>query len=336
MKIPTLSLFIIISLSTLTCSQDIIYDPIVLKAKETSLYTDKVDWNKVNARFIELTEGKESIEDMKEGLQFLLNSLGDKHGTIRNPNTGAMIAYYTGPQDESGFIARRPDFHNNVISDINAKFSYEIMEDQVAYLKVVGIGPGDIKEQADAIRKGLIEAKIAGVNKWILDLRYNGGGNVNPMLSGLAPLLGNHSIGGAVNAQEEIIRTYKTQNGAFHNNGRIACEMDALPEIDPSEKIAVLLSRYTVSSGELVAIAFKGRDHTIFIGEPTAGYTTGNGFDQITDELALVISQDVFMDRDENIYYKNVPVDIESEFQHNTTLENDFQIQTALDWFEKN
>ena len=70
MKILTLSLLIIISLSTLTCSQDIIYDPIVLKAKETSLYTDKVDWEKVNAKFIELTEGKENIEDMQEGLQY--------------------------------------------------------------------------------------------------------------------------------------------------------------------------------------------------------------------------------------------------------------------------
>lgn len=336
MKIPITALLITFLLSNFACSQEPTFAPIVLKAKETSLYTDNVDWEKVNAKFIELTEGKENVEDMKEGLQYLLNSLGDKHATIRNPNNGAMIAYYTGPNDESGFLERQPDFHNNVISDINAKFSYEIMENHVAYLKVVGIGPGDIKEQAEEIRNGLKEAKAAGANKWILDLRYNGGGNVNPMLAGLAPLLGDGSIGGAVNAKEEIIRTYKIEKAEFHNNGAIVCEMDALPKIDQSEKLVVLLSRYTVSSGELVAIAFKGRDHTIFIGEPTAGYTTGNGFDRISDELALVISQDVFMDRNENIYYKNVPVDIDSEFQHNTTLENDLQIQTAIEWFEKN
>ena len=323
-------------LSTLAYSQEIIYEPIVLKAKETSLYTDKIDWEKVNTKFIELTKGKDNIEDMKEGLQYLLNSLGDKHATIRNPNNGSLIAYYTGPRDDTRLLEKRPDFFNNVINDINAKFSYQVLENNVAYLKVVGIGPGDIKKQSEEIRKGILETKAAGADKWIIDLRYNGGGNVNPMLSGLAPLLGDSKIGGAVNAKEEIVRTYKIENGQFYNHGSLACEMDALPIIDPSEKIAILTSRYTISSGELVAIAFKGRAQTVFIGEATGGYTTGNGFDIISDELALVISQDVFMDRNGVIYYQNVPVDIDSEFQHNTNLENDLQIQNALEWLIKN
>lgn len=51
-------------------------DPIVLKAKETSLYSQNVNWEKANIHFIELTkEQKKTVAELKEGLQYLINSL---------------------------------------------------------------------------------------------------------------------------------------------------------------------------------------------------------------------------------------------------------------------
>jgi len=67
--------------------------------------------------------------------------------------------------------------------------------------------------------------------------------------------------------------------------------MDSTPKISTDEKVAVLLSRYTVSSGEVVAVSFKGRENTKFFGEATGGYTTVNGYDLIDEELVLIISQ---------------------------------------------
>ena len=99
--------------------------------------------------------------------------------------------------------------------------------------------------------------------------------------------------------------------------------------------MAVLLSRYTISSGKLVAVSFKGRDNTIFIGEETAGYTTGNGYDKIDDELVLVISQSVFIDRNKNRYNSNVGVDENLEFQHNVNIVDDNQINRAKDWLNE-
>lgn len=327
--------YLIILLFLSSCNaqhKEIKFHPIVLKVKETSLYTKQVDWKKVNAKFIELTKGKESNEDLKEGLQYLINSLGDKHGNFRSTKDHSIIVAYTGTIKEHD--TRDATFVNTVINDISAKFSYQLLENHIGYLKVVGIGPGNVKEQSDFIRKGLTVLKAEGVDKWIVDLRFNGGGNMEPMISGLAPLIGEGFIAGSINHVNEI-REYTIKNGQFSNWGRLVCEMDNVPIINSNEKVAVLLSRYTISSGELVAVAFKGRENTIFIGEKTAGYTTGNGYDTLGEDLALVISQDVFIDRNKTWYDQKVGVDKAIEFQHIIERENDNQINSAIDWLKK-
>ncbi len=212
-------------------------DPIVLKAKETSLYSEQVDWNEVNTKFIDLTKEKKNL---KQGLQYLINSLGDKHATIRSVKGYSVIVGYTGEVKVKD--NRESKFVNTVINDVSAKFSYKLLDKGIGYLKVVGIGPGNVKEQADYIRKGLIELKNKEVDKWILDLRFNGGGNVEPMISGLAPLIGEGFIGGAINNRNEI-REYKIENGQFYNYGRLACKMDNAPEIGMKEKVAILNTR---------------------------------------------------------------------------------------------
>jgi C-terminal processing protease CtpA/Prc len=313
-------------------NKEIAYHPIVLKVKETSLYSDQINWREVNSEFIKLVKGKENTDDLKKGLQYLINSLGDKHGNFRSAKDHSIIVSYNG--EIKGIDNRNSEFVSTVINDISAKFSYQILEDGIGYLKIVGIGPGDVKEQADFIREGLIELKAKGVEKWIVDLRFNGGGNMEPMISGLAPLIGEGFVAGAINKDNEI-RDFTIENGQFFNYGRLVCEMNSLPEIKTNEKVAVLLSRYTISSGELVAIAFKGRKNTIFIGEETAGYTTGNGYDKIDDELVIVISQDVFIDRNKNRYDNKVGVDENIEFQHSISFEDDNQINRAKAWLNE-
>ncbi|MFD0796878.1 S41 family peptidase [Maribacter chungangensis] len=313
--------------------KEIEWHPIVQKAKETSLYTKQVEWKKVNQEFIALTKDKTNIESLKEGLQFLINSIGDKHGQFRSIKNHALVVRYTGSV-ENEHRERDAEFINTVINDVYAEFSYQLLENKVGCLRIVGIGPGDVKEQANFIRNGLRTLKDKGVNKWIVDLRFNGGGNIEPMVSGIAPLIGEGFVGGAINAHN-VIRDYTIKQGQFYNYERLACEMDTEPNILPSEKVAVLLSRYTISSGEMLAITLKGRPNTKFIGEETAGYTTGNGYDIVSDELALVISQDIFIDRNKNRYDKNVGVDVAIEFQHDIPTENDNQIKYAITWLNQ-
>jgi len=306
------------------------FHPIVLKAKETSLYTDRVDWNQINNEFINLVKDNESDSEMKPALQYLINSIGDKHGTFRSAKDYSVIVGYTGPRERDDRVDS--EFYNTVIIDPAATFTYKLLDHDIGYLKVVGIGPGNIQDQADQIRNGLIELKAKGVNRWIVDLRYNGGGNMNPMMAGLAPLIGEGFVGGSVDQNEKLFREYMIKEGQFYDTNNKVGEMSNQPKINVNEKIAILLSQYTISSGELVAIAFKGRDNVKFIGEHSGGLTTGNGFDQVTDDLVMVISQSIMSDRNHKIYDTNVPVDEYIKFEHTEIIDQDKQIAAAISW----
>jgi Periplasmic protease len=264
------------------------YHPIVLKAKETSLYAENVNWDKVNTKFVELTEDPNNLNEV---LQFLVNSLGDKHAAFRSAKNQSIIVNYNKKIDQVD--KRIPKFVNEVINDVNSKFEYKLLEGDIGYLKIVGISPGKVEENSIIIRKGLKELKNKGVEKWIVDLRFNGGGDMNPMISGLAPLIGDGFIGGSVDSKNNLHHEFIIKEGQFFDNNRLVMAMDKEPIINTNEKVAVLLSRYTISSGELVAVAFKGRKNTRFIGEKTAGY----GWKIITDELIMCISESVFIDR---------------------------------------
>ncbi len=334
MNKPLLILIALLVLSSCKSqAKPTVFHPIVLKAKETSLYTNQVNWQEVNEKFLVLSEGKNTTEELKPALQYLINVMGDKHGAFRLTKDHSFFVSYNAQNKDND--PRDSGFITSVINDITATFSYELLENNLGYLKVVAIGQGDVKSQADLIRNGLKDLKIQGVYKWIVDLRFNGGGNIEPMISGLAPLIGEGFIGGGINSNNDV-RPFKIENGQFYNFNRLACPMDNLPKIGANEKVAVLLSRYTTSSGEMLAIAFKGRDNTKFIGEPTSGYTTGNGYDVVSEELVMIISQDVFIDRNKVKYKNRVGVDEFIEFQHTIDMKSDDQINRAIQWLSEN
>ena len=66
----------------------------------------------------------------------------------------------------------------------------------------------------------------------------------------------------------------------------------------PDKKsIIVLTGRRTVSSGEIIALAFKAREQVYFYGEPTAGYTTANATYTLSDNSMLVLTVCMEADR---------------------------------------
>lgn len=305
--------------------------PIVQRAQETSLYADGVDWEALDLEFRALVGGGETAEELTPGLGYLINTLGDKHGTARAAPGFSTVAWYTG-EAESLAAPWNAEFLGRVIHDTSAEFISFMLADGIGYLRVVGIGPGDVEAQARKIRDGLRALSASGASAWIVDLRFNGGGNMNPMMAGLAPLIGEGFVGGAVDARGDLVRRYEITDGVFFDSERLVCELEDGPSIEDDEKVAVLLSRYTISSGELVAIALRGRDNTMFIGERTAGYTTGTGYEDIGHGLFMVISESVIVDRDMNRFPDGITPDVASAFDYTATGDGDEQVLLALEW----
>lgn len=137
----------------------------------------------------------------------------------------------------------------------------------------------------DIIRK-LDSASPTG---WIIDIRQNSGGNMYPMIAGLGPLLGNTTIGYVVDAHSKDPWWYK--DGSAGEGSHVSASVQpAYVAKTARAPIAVLISDGTMSSGEVVAIAFSGMANARFFGEKTNGLTTANEIFPLPDGADLVLA----------------------------------------------
>ena len=137
---------------------------------------------------------------------------------------------------------------------------------------------------------------------WIVDLRQNGGGNMWPMLAGIAPLLSTDPkhrevIGAFVRGAEH--QTWRIESGQVLLGDRSPVRLDSPVYVlrHPAPPIAVLFGPRTASSGEALALAFRGRPATRSFGQKTAGYSTANVPTPLPDGSRLLLTVSVSVDR---------------------------------------
>jgi C-terminal processing protease CtpA/Prc len=70
------------------------------------------------------------------------------------------------------------------------------------------------------------------------------------------------------------------------------------------------MSAVTASSGEAVAIAFRGNAHTRSFGQRTRGLATANGTFTLSDGSMIILTQGIDRDRDGRAYDQGVPPDV--------------------------
>ncbi len=148
---------------------------------------------------------------------------------------------------------------------------------------------------------------------WVLDQRFNYGGDIAAMLSGLNPLIGDapasntlNGLGGFVFADSSrgILYLQGGQVGTYDPSSGRRRAYGVRPTSNytqrrPGTPVAILLSSITASAGELITIAFRGGavPYRTF-GENTLGLTTGPlGTYLAPDSGYLNITASVMFDR---------------------------------------
>lgn len=174
-----------------------------------------------------------------------------------------------------------------------------MLRDHVAYVLVPGMpagSPGEVRALAESLHAQVGALASKRPRGWIVDLRLNGGGNLYPMLVGLAPLLGDGVVGGTADADRTIVQRWVLRAGAllwrdasgdreFASLGRPQRGSEA------TKPVAVLLGPLTRSSGQALALAFRGRARTVLMGEPTArGYATVTAPVDVGEGLLLTLT----------------------------------------------
>lgn len=326
----------------ITCSYaqrnyTLLIDSVLQKAKETSMYSSTINWDSLTKQVNVKAENAKNIQELKPAFETLINGLRDHHGKVINAKDYSYIAWFTDNKNRRHVDNRK--FDNEIwkiVNDTALKFEYKLLNDRVGYLKIVGIGPNvDIQREAEKIRAAVIKLSKNKVNNWIIDLRYNGGGNMYPMVTGLGTLIGDGIVGKLVTSTNNTLFSWRIINGNFIYDVPDVTTLKNNPKFKTLPKVAVLTSRWTVSSGEVLATCFKGRPNTKFFGEATGGYTTNNNWEVINEQVILNISTGIYCDRNGNIYDKNIPVDVEIPFEIEKETEKDKCIIEAIKWLKQ-
>ncbi|GGO41479.1 S41 family peptidase [Deinococcus humi] len=185
----------------------------------------------------------------------------------------------------------------------------------------------------DVVQGLIAELGAAGAEQWIVDLRLNEGGNMYPMLAGIGPLVGEGRLGAFV--RDDASWAWAYHAGAASVDGHVNCRVSGEPlaPLAPGVPVAVLISPLTGSSGEIMAISFKGRAGTRFFGEPTQGLTSANSPYPLADGAELWLATSYEADRTGQLYTAEVHPDVNVVMEwENYLTKGDAVLLAALGW----
>jgi carboxyl-terminal processing protease len=224
-----------------------------------------------------------SCEDAYATISWCFQQLKEPHSFIMPPDKASR---YTGGTGGPGLSMAD-------LTELVGEIRGEWLQDSIAYLTIPWVSTTDslvCLRIADSLQTVIARLDSRNITRWIIDLRKNSGGNCWPMLAGIGPLLGDGVYGYFVSGDQRVPISYR--DGSAFRGRHVVCRVSNGGYRTRSDRksIVVLTGRRTVSAGEIVALAFKGRAQTCLIGEPTAGLTTANSTYELSDKSLLVLT----------------------------------------------
>lgn len=301
--------------------------------QEHSLRKRHVDWEALRHETFERAAGAVQPVDTYEAIRFALRGLGDNHSFLQLVPELAEKERLRRPRspvaEKNGSIAspfakrREPE---SVLHKTGSCVVPQI---------VVPLYPSQSGDPFAARLQALIAAADANSPcGWIVDLRGNGGGNVFPMLAGIGPLLRDGDVAFSADADGRRTSFFYTGGKAgvkVPDDPAIVVTTVASPyEVKRNLPVAVLIDHGTGSSGELVAVAFRGREGTRFFGTKTAGASTATQGFQLSDGANIVLATDVDVDINGVEYRSGITPD--EEIAGDLSTDGDPVIHAALQW----
>jgi hypothetical protein len=268
-----------------------------------ALHAAQVDWPTLEPRLRAMVRPTGASVDAYPAIRQLLAALGDHHSLLLPPATTQRF-------DHGGFASFPP--------------KVQAMPDEVGYIAMPGYGGVQAAAQR-AFVTGMLD-DISRVQPrahcgWVVDLRQDPGGNMRPMLASLRPLLGDGVIGGFRNAHGQVY--------PIHAANPLDPDLPKGLTLEHA-RVAVLLGPHTASSGEVVAVAFRGRPDTRSFGQPTAGLSTGNAGFRLPDGSELFVTTSVDTDRTGHVYGERLVPD--QVMPNGATAKGDPTLDAARHW----
>jgi len=316
--------------------QRVSVDSVYHLIKVNNVHTRSADWKQIDEGFRKKLAGAKTDVDSIRSLVYVFEQLKDYHSSISYKNN---------------YFSNYPDFDEATMNYLRPlvglsqsrtnTFTALTLEDQFVYLQIPGVTA--YGEQTAVFAQRLSDTLCKYVQKGtkgiILDLRLNGGGQFSSMASGVAPLLGDIYIGGGINSNNDQIMSFRLKNGNITMNNYPLTAIKHTTSLDLSKlPVVLILGPATRSSGSILAVAFKSRPKTYFIGEPTAsGYTTSNDYFYLNENLSLNLSTAFTIDRNNKVYKEVVePDELLKSPDNFDDIKLDTKVKKGLLWLKQN
>jgi hypothetical protein len=256
-------------------------DSAIVLVRTQALWRDSVDWAIVEPAVRSLAAGATTPAEVEPALKVLLAELGDQHSFLYS---AVQMARYQGadvPQPQP---------------DVRAESA------GIGYVRMPGHMSSSFEANrayASRVQQGL--ARVAPMARcgWILDLRDDTGGNIPAMLAGLAPFLGPDTVLTFL-APEKTPGAWRRAEAPY-TAPEAAVDLGLAAPAGLADlraaPVAVLTGPQTASAGEAVAVAFRARPGTRFIGARTAGLSTAIHSFPLPSGAALGLAASIMTDR---------------------------------------
>ncbi len=265
-----------------------------------ALYRDRVDWPEIRARMSAAQGNPGKIRDV---LKEAVGRSSGGHGAWISAERMRREGQRSGRANAEGAAA--PDAPAVPVPAVDTPR----LDPRIGWVSIGGfaIVPSAAAQQQMQERASRWQAAIREQDSgtrcgWIVDLRGNTGGNMWPMLLGVAPLLR------ITAGDSETVGAFASANGPSRwqlspSDVRLGTRVIAdlgKPGYQlkhTAAPVAVLTGQHTASAGEATALAFRGRPQTRSFGEPTRGVSTANVLRSLVDGSSLVLTTHVMQDR---------------------------------------
>jgi len=288
------------------------------KVKQNSVFRMVVNWDELKHKIFDSTGEGITEADFKKKVRLIFTTIGDKHGAF----------FYNGERlgmdQTSAKTLRIPE---NIPKKVDLKTA--LLEEGYGYILLPPNNQYD-RETCQRYQDSLCSLGLETLKGLVIDLRLHQGGSINPVFGGLNQVYGTKYFGSNMSLEKKVFQKWTVENGAFGRN-----QIYNRCKANPNLKIVVLISQITASAGEMMAVGLKGRQKTLFIGEPTAGLTTMN----VTFKLGintLAIAASIVADRKGTIYLGSVFPDLTLINGDNfEDLSEDTKVIAALKWMKQ-
>lgn len=269
---------------------------------------NQIDWNDIRAKVFEKVGNAKTIDETYSGINEALILLDERHCFFIKPNGEYILGLYKNCSAE--------------------KTTTPIVPSNIGYVKITSIT--DVSSSipaynyANEIQTQIKNADNSSIKGWILDLRGNNGGNMYPMLAGIGPLLGDGTAGSFVSADNRISIWGYNSGSAFINSTSQIQITNPYNLLKPDPKIAILIDKAVASSGEIIAIAFIGKEKIKLFGSPSCGLSTANSTYSLSNQSKLILTTSNVADRTGKTYGSPLIPD--------ENIDNGSIITKAIEW----